>query len=180
TRQPRSEWWCTASLEGLASGAGGKGGNMAALKASRDLLLKLFEHPAAGVRHASLQLLKEAGLPTGAAAERALRRAEIAASDSGADPLARADAIDLLSLAGPEARAALFKKLIDPQEPEVVQAAAVRGLGQVKGDEVATFLLSRWRTMTPAVRSEAGYALEADPSRARLVLKAIKDEEIQA
>ncbi|PYV85043.1 MAG: hypothetical protein DMG05_23515 [Acidobacteria bacterium] len=179
-RQSGSEWWCAASLEGLASRAGGKGGNPAALKASQDLLLKLFEHPAAGVRHASLQLLKEAGLATGAAAERALRRASATASDSDADPLARADAIDLLSLAGPGERAALFKELIDPQQPERVQAAAVRGLGQVKGDEVARFLLSKWRTMTPAVRSEAGYALESDPSRALLVLNAIKNEEVQA
>ena len=45
-------------------------------------------------------------------------------------PSLRADAIGLLALAGPQAHEALFKQLIDPHEPDQVQAAAVRAFGK--------------------------------------------------
>jgi putative membrane-bound dehydrogenase-like protein len=175
-----SEWWGAASLEGLARGASGKEKGTHALKGSQDLLLKLFEHPKMAVRRASLELLKVAGLSTGPSADKALKRAEATATDDKADPEARADAIGLLALARTEVQVHLFKKLIDPREPDAVQAAAVKALGQVKGDEVGKFLLGRWRTMTAPVRNEAAYALERDPSRIRLLLNAIKNEEVQS
>jgi putative heme-binding domain-containing protein len=102
------------------------------------------------------------------------------ASDEAADPELRGDAIGLLTLGGPEAQVSLFKRLVDPEEPEPVQAAAVRALGQAKGDELGAYLLSKWRTMTPPVRREAADALERDPGRTRLLLNAIKGEEVQS
>ena len=38
--------------------------------------------------------------------------------------------------------------MIDPKQPEGVQAAAVRALGRVRGAEIGTFLIERWRAMT--------------------------------
>ena len=182
SRAPRtsSEWWCAASLEGLARGTSGKEAGTNALKGSQDLLLRLFEHPKTSVRRASLELLKVARLSTGPSVNQALKRAEVAATDDNADPEARADAIGLLGLAGAEVQVPLFKKLIDPQEPDPVQAAAVKALGQIRSDEVGKFLLGRWRSMTAPVRNEAAYALEQDPSRIRLLLNAIKNEEVQS
>jgi putative heme-binding domain-containing protein len=60
-----------------------------------------------------------------------------------------------------------------------VQIAAVHALGKQKGTETSKFLLARWRSMTPAVRSEAGSAVIADPERFQLLLAAIDKGDIQ-
>src|SRR2546423_1430025 len=78
--------------------------------------------------------------------EKALKRAVADAADESANPELRADAVGLLGLGGFDNQAALFKRLVDPKEPEPVQAAAVRTLGQLKGEEIGTFLLAKWRT----------------------------------
>jgi putative heme-binding domain-containing protein len=183
-----SSWWRAASLDGLAEGLGGPGqgsrprapGNaQARVNLGQDLLLKLFESPDAEVRHASLRVLAAAGLPSNAAP--LLLRAAATAQKGDQDPALRADSIGLLALGDPAAddHAALFKTLIDPQQPEPVQAAAVRGLGRVKGAAVGTYLIARWKSMTPAVRMEAADDMFLDPERPKLLLEAIKTGTVQ-
>jgi putative heme-binding domain-containing protein len=180
-RQPQggSDWWRAASLEGLAYGAG-KRTNSAALRSSQETLLKLFDNSSTVVRRASLELLKAAGLSPGLSADKALKRAVAMAADRRTAPELRADSISLLALAGRDTQTSFFEKLIDPQEPEAVQTAAVRALGEVKGNEVGKFLLAKWRTLTAPVRSEAADALEREPGRTRLLLDAIRNEEVQS
>src|SRR6185436_17163664 len=71
-----------------------------------------------------------------------------------ADPDLRADSIGLIALAGPQPHEALLKQLIDPHEPDQVQAASVRAVGKLKGDDIGKFSLSRWRALTPDGRAE--------------------------
>jgi putative heme-binding domain-containing protein len=68
---------------------------------------------------------------------------------------------------------------VDPREPEAVQAAAVRALGNAPGAEAGLFLLSRWRSLTPPVRNEAANALLRDPARTRALLAAIQAGGVQ-
>ena len=53
------------------------------------------------------------------------------------------------------------------------------GLGKVRGAEVGTFLLQRWKAMTPAVRMEAADAMFLDPERPKLLLEAVKADTVQ-
>jgi putative heme-binding domain-containing protein len=69
--------------------------------------------------------------------------------------------------------------MIDPQQPEPVQTAAVRGLGRMKGAAVGTYLIERWKSMTPTVRMEAADAMFLDPERPKLLLEAIKTDTVQ-
>ncbi len=183
-----SSWWRTASLDGLAQGLGGFGQGRGRRAAGRneglahenlgqDLLLKLYEGPDADVRHASLRLLAITGLPASAAS--IIQRSAVTAEQADADPSLRADSIGLLALADAASHEELFKKLIDPKQPEPVQAAAAHALGRVKGVEIGAFLLERWRAMTPAVRMEAADAMFLDPARPKLLLQAIKDDKVQ-
>src|SRR5262249_53187556 len=64
-------------------------------------------------------------------------------------------------------------------QPEAVQAAAVRGLGRVKGAAVGTYLVERWKSMTPSVRMEAADAMFLDAERPRLLLDAIRGDTVQ-
>ena len=179
-RDAGAEWWRAASLEGLAQGGGGRQGNAAALKRSQDLLLSLFRSSAPKVRHQSLQLLKVTGLAQGPRVAKALQQALTTARDRAKPAEERADAIVLLALAGAEQQSALLKELIAPQEPDEVQAAAVGALGQIKGGEIGGFLVDKWKTLTPPVRSAAADAMLLEENRVRLLLDAIKHENVPA
>lgn len=171
---PRSSWWRRATLEGLAQGFGT---NPPRIDLGQDLLLKLVESTDPDVRHSSLRVLRATGLPAGAAP--VLGRAAAAARDGRRDPALRADAIGLLALDNPAAHEALLRTLIEPRQPEAVQAAAVRALARVKGPDVGSYLIARWKSMTPEVRMEAADAMFLDPARPRLLLDAIAKETVQ-
>jgi len=175
--QPGAAWWRTASLEGLASGM--RSGGRAGQEAQRPLLLKIFESPDPAVRRASLQLLDMIGLPAGRAAEDALQRAIAIAQNSAADPELRADQIGLLAVTGSQPRQEMFQSLINANEPEQVQAAAVQGIGRIKGDDIGRLILARWRVLTGSARSAAADAMYLEPSRVKLLLAALQSGDVQ-
>jgi len=177
TAAPNAEWWRAASLEGLALGMRGRAIGSGAFGTGQQLLVKLFASPQASIRRASLRLMEMGGLPAGAGP--ALQHASIVAADRQADPDLRADAIGLLALAGPEKQQDLLRQLIDPQQPDQVQAAAVRAFGKIKGDDTGKFLLSKWRALTPAARTEAANAMYLEPSRVWLLVNALKAGDVQ-
>lgn len=173
-KQESAEWWRAASLEGLAAGVRGR----AAVLAGREpLLLTLFDSPQASVRRAALRLIEMTGLPSGAAP--ALQRAQRIAVDRQAEADLRADNIKLLAAGNAQANGALFRQLIDPHEPDPVQAAAVRAFGRVKGEETGKLLLARWRELTPAARTEAADAMYTEPGRVHLLVAALKSGDVQ-
>jgi putative heme-binding domain-containing protein len=176
-----NDWWRAATLEGLARGARARRADAAVWRRSQLVLLRLFEQPAPAVRHGALELLKVAGLPAAARADEALARAVATATDRSADPARRADAIDLLALR-PDRLTAIgdrLRSIVDSAEPDNVRAAAARALGQVGGDDVSAFLLSKWRTFTPEVRHAAADALLRDPAPTRSLLSAVKRGVVQ-
>src|SRR5262249_49390147 len=164
-----ASWWRAATLEGLAQGLGG-GANRPRPQSDlgSELVLRTFETSDGEVRHPALRLLGVAGLPPNRTA--AIERAAALAADNEADPALRADALGLLALSDAANRETLFKQMIDPKQPEPVQAAAARALGSVKGAEVGDFFVAHWRAMTPAVRAEAADAMFRDPDRPRALL----------
>ena len=183
TPEPGSAWWQVATLEGLAQGLGGAGrpagrpARAAGDNIGQDLLVKLFETSGDAVRHAALRALAATGLPANSAS--LLKRAAAAAADAGANASLRADSIGLLAIGDPSVHEPWLRQLVDPKQPESVQAAAVRALGRLQGPATGTFLIDRWRALTPAVRMEAADALFTDPSRPALLLEAIKRDRVQ-
>jgi putative heme-binding domain-containing protein len=123
-----------------------------------------------------LRSLEIAGVPP---PDRLLQRALAQARDTAADPDLRADSISLLALAGPERHAALLESMIDPRQPEAVQIASIRAYGKIKGDSIGTFLLTRWRSLTPAARGDAADAMYLEPSRERMLIDALKRGDVQ-
>ncbi len=174
-----SSWWRAASLAGLAAGIEGKGPGSIELGKGRDLLLELFETTEARVRDASLELLEIVGLPAGPSVARALARAAAVAQNREAEPQHRTGAIGLLALADPDPHVSMLKDLVDARQPEAVQAAAVRALGKIQQKEIGTFLLERFRAMTPTVRNEARDALLQELDWTRMLVKAIENDQVQ-
>ncbi len=168
------EWWRAAVLDGLASGIQARHSALA----PADVLFTLYNDPAPAVRHHALRLLEITGIPRWR--EGMLKQAAAMAADLKQPADRRSDAVGLLAIAPDSQPAEFFQKLIEPSEPEDVQSAAVRALGKRKGIESAQFLIARWRSLTPAVRNEAGAALMASPERFPLLLDAIDKGEIQS
>ncbi len=180
-RGERSAWWRAATLEGLAQGLGRRGEDSDPLDAAQKArLLRLAEADEAEVRQASLGLLAVTGLPEGAQLTQSLSRAANISATASENPGRRADAIRLLTLAGPEPWAADLKKLVTPSEPEPVQQAAAEALGRIEGEETGKFFLSKWRSMTTPVRWEAANAMVRDPAMARLLVAALQDGSVQS
>ena len=175
-----ADWWKAACLEGLARGARARRGAAPGLSASAEAVLRLLANGGPRVRHAALDLLQVAGLPRDATVGPLLERARTVATSATEPDQDRVDAVSLLTLADPAPHADLFRSLVEPREPEGVQAAAVRGLGKLPGDDVGAFLLGRWRRMTPAVRNAVADALLSDPGRTRALIAALRSGEVQA
>ena len=175
----KSDWWRAASLEGLAEGIKGRGSESSNGGTGRTLLLRLAQEAEASVRRASLSLLEVLSLPEGASVTAALERSAAIARNREAEPERRVDAIGLLTLANPAMHESMLKKLVNPQEPEQVQAAAVRAIGKIPGDGIATYLVGQWRAMTSNVRNEAGDAMTQDLSRSRILVDAIASDRVQ-
>ncbi len=169
-----ADWWRAPVLEGLGTAFRARRGRWPG--GGQNVLLRLYGSSSAAVRRAALRLLEVAGVPAGHAA---VARAASTAEDLQADQELRADAVGLLALAGGTSHQALFRKLIEANQPEPVQAAAARALGKVPGEQVGTFLLERWRAMTPAVRNDAADAIFLEPARVRLLLDALEKDQVQ-
>ena len=176
---PRSNWWRTAILQGLAEGIEARGGEPVDSATAQALLLELSQDAEAPVRRASLAMLEILGLPTGPAVAAALEKSEAIAQDREADPGRRVDAITLLALQDPAEHEAMLKSLVAPQEPDQVQAAAVRAIGRIPGDRIGAYLVDKWREMTSPARNAAGAALTRDLDRSRILVKAIESERVQ-
>ncbi len=177
TASANAEWWRAASLEGLALGLRGRAAEPGAFGAGQQMLLKLFGSTEPQIRRASLRLIEMSGLPANAGP--VLQHASAVAADRNADPDLRADSISVLGIGGSEQQQELLRKLIDPAEPDQVQAAAVRAFGKIKGDDTGKFLLAKWRALTPAARTEAASAMYLEPSRVWLLVNALKSGDVQ-
>ncbi|TLY34803.1 MAG: c-type cytochrome, partial [Nitrospirae bacterium] len=181
SRQAGSEWWCGASLNGLAHGVRAKGAPaISVLKANREQLLEMFESRPPAVRRASLQLLAVVGLPSSSSTAQALKRAEATARDRQAEASRRADAVGLLALANSSSQRGLFEQLIDPREPDELQIAALRAMSSGGASDAGHSILAKWREMSPQVRSEATRALlRWGSDGTRLLLDAVKNGDVQ-
>jgi putative heme-binding domain-containing protein len=172
TSAPQSDWWRAAMLDGMAAGLRSRHASQ-----QHPVLLKLYADRAAGVRQAALRLIEITGLPANAAA--VIKQAVATASDRGQAADQRAGAIRLLSMSTVKNPASFYQGFVQPSEPEEVQIASVQAMGKENGTGSAVFLLSKWRTMTPAVRGEAGSSFLSDPERFKLLLNAIEQGDVQ-
>ncbi len=167
-------WWSAALLRGMARTLRAQAESRLALRARQPTLVSLAEAEAASVRRGALELLRQAGFDERQDAGRPLLRAVTIAQSPAESADRRADALQLLRIAGAAPHASWLTKLIDPAQPEPVQRAAIEALGTVRGPDIGSVLLARWSTLTPPVRSAAADAMLADEARVQQLLGALR------
>jgi putative membrane-bound dehydrogenase-like protein len=167
-----------AVLAGLAEGLQRPNRGMAPGDYGYRTLLQFAAGDEDAVRGPALALLDRNGLPD-AVRSGVARNAKTRAADTRLEERHRADAIELLAIAGGAAEDAFYRSLVNAKQPEAVQMAAVRALRKVNGAEVGQFLIGNWRNLTSGVRLQAADSLYADPTRIPLVVDALKQGAIQ-
>jgi putative heme-binding domain-containing protein len=113
-----------------------------------------------GLKRARRTLRQAAADPISAkAVDHLLTSARRQSLDATTSPEARVQAIELLSLDDFDLTRPTLTQLLNPRQPQEVQRAAVAALSAVNRPEVATILLSPWRTYTPALRTDVIQAM---------------------
>lgn len=172
----KAEWRADA-LDGLVTGPGRR--RLDLPDSVKRQLARLFNDSDTRVRRSAVRVLQASGLARDADTAATVARSAKVAADHNADPELRADSVALLALSQPSSHVTLFEELMAPAEPEPVQVAAARALGQIEGEETGRFLLKKWRELTPNVRLEAADALYRDPKRIPMVVAALRIGDIQ-
>ena len=92
----------------------------------------------------------------------------------------RVPAIQLLAYTSYADAAQLLLNLLDLQQPQPVQLAALSTFARFSDAEVGAELTTRWNMLTPRLRAEALAALLARPERVTALLQAIESGNIRA
>jgi putative membrane-bound dehydrogenase-like protein len=109
-----------------------------------------------------------------------LAAAKKIAVDPKATENTRVQAVQALGVATFAESGATLVSLLDLQQPQSIQLAALSTLARFNDAAVGTELTKRWGSMTPRLRSEAVTVLLARPDRVTALLKAIEAGTIRA
>ena len=170
-------WWRTAVLNGMAAGLSSRSGALSmSSTTSLKTLVDLAVRPAKDLRSPAVRILEQ--LETPRLPARTLAAALGRAQDPGLDPELRADSVRLLAL-GPDPDEQLLQRFVAPDEPEAVQAAAVRALARTDDATLAAFLLAKWRELPPQARNAAGDFLAQDDETLALMLNRIEQGNVE-
>jgi putative membrane-bound dehydrogenase-like protein len=117
---------------------------------------------------------------TGHAIDRLFSQAAQTAANTQAPLDARTAAIGLLTFDTFDQVNAALTGLLDAKQPQEIQRAAVVAIGSFTQPETAALLLGKWRTGTPALRSEIVLAMLGGRNRLLPLLQAIQNGDLPA
>ena len=109
-----------------------------------------------------------------------LQQAADTAVNDGAAPAARAQAVQSLTMESYEQAEPILAELLEPQQPQAVQLAAIEALSKFNASGVPELLLSAWKGFSPAVRREASVATLSRGAWAKALVEAIRAGRLQA
>ena len=87
-------------------------------------------------------------------------------------------ALGALVQGAPELTATLIPRLLEADQPLILQAAAARATGRLAGVKLTADLLDRWGELSLAVRRELLAALMSSPARAAMLITALEERKV--
>lgn len=166
-----------AILEGLSQGLRNR---KSPLQISSNLQKRLvrtfFENNSSQMRNASYHVLKVGGISEESLKDQSIEKALLIIKDTIHKADGRADAIDFLALGDPSNYVSILEKLLIPQEPSIVQLAALRTLNLVPGTSVSQYIIRQWQELTPEIRDAAIETFMGKPERVNLLLTAMEKD----
>jgi putative heme-binding domain-containing protein len=151
-------WWQMAALTGLADGIKQRGATLAA----------------------AVQELADSLRGAAAHVSQLLDAAKQIAQNAQRDLTERSSAIRLMGHMPFDQVADDFRGLLEPQQPQEIQLAAVQSLGTISDPRVAALLLEGWERYSPPVRREVLEAAFSRRERVAALLDAVEAGSIKA
>ena len=108
-----------------------------------------------------------------------IARAAMLAADRSQPAAARVEAVELLALTTFAESGARLLSLLELNEPQTVQLAAMHTLGRFTDAKIGPALTQRWTSLTPRLREETLRVLLARPERATALLQAVEEHTIR-
>ena len=180
TANTEKSTWQAALIEGIAEGLGNRQTPPANIGAERNTLIGAsLENASDAVRKAALHVLQIIELPEGPQTKAAMSKALRIAENESLSPQERASAIDFMALRNPAPYSANLKELIRPKNPLPVQLSALKTLGVIPGEEISSYLLQQWTSLSPDSRSEAINTFMRSEPRIKLLLDAVESGTIK-
>ncbi|HEV7222417.1 MAG TPA: PVC-type heme-binding CxxCH protein [Pirellulales bacterium] len=109
-----------------------------------------------------------------------LAAARKTAADAEQPPLARAEAVQTLSLGSFADGEQILTELLDSRQPQDVQVAALATLARYHEPGVAELVLAAWPALSPRLRVQAAETMFARPERILALLEAIAAGDVSA
>ena len=177
---PIPQTWRAAALEGLGNGLF-RGGvkSLSAPGLSQDRLLRLMAHSDAGLRRAFLALITRVEPADSPGLDSTLEQSRKLLESPETDFELSLDSLQFISIVAPTRNEDLLKQFLGSQYPEALRATAAEGLGRIKGEASASYLIERWKTLTPEVRRRALRYLLRGRERILIFVAALEEELIQ-
>jgi putative membrane-bound dehydrogenase-like protein len=182
TKNPASSaWWQASCLEGLAKAFRTKGIPPADFNNEKKSLLSEFSPKAdPAVRTASLDLLTAFHVEKDPIWTQAIANAKAVAFDKKAAVDYRNDALRLMALDKDATYTNQLQQLVTPEEPESIQQNALKAYNKIAGKQAATFIVSKWKFLTPDVRDVAIGVMLSSPENINVLLDALQKNQIQS
>tara|TARA_R110002167_G_scaffold68872_1_gene194483 strand:+ start:10509 stop:13544 length:3036 start_codon:yes stop_codon:yes gene_type:complete len=166
-----------AILEGLSRGLKNRESPLLiSPNLQKRLVQAFFENNSSQMRNASYQVLKVGGISEESLRGQSIEKALLIIKDSIHKADRRAEAIDFLSLGDSSYYVSILEKLLVPQEPSIVQLAALRTLNLVPGTSVSQYIIRQWPELTPEIRDAAIETFMGKPERVNLLLTAMEKD----
>jgi putative membrane-bound dehydrogenase-like protein len=171
--------WKAPLLEGMAESLKKNKIFIPQIKPGLNEIVKLvFKHPSSSIKDAVLKLLKVTGLPEGKFAESYFPVAIEISKNKSENPKLRAEAVEFLSLKNSEAYIEHFKRLIAPDEPNIVQLTSIKALSSIPGNSISYYLLENWNHFTPDLRDQALNTFFVSEERVKVLLDALEEKKV--
>ncbi|MBL9175687.1 MAG: c-type cytochrome [Verrucomicrobiales bacterium] len=143
----------TRMLDALAEGLTRAGARPAPGEAARKRLEELGTLPDAEVTRALWRLTRALGIPASPSQEASLSRARLTAGTSAEPVPARVAAVRMLAMGLAAGSTNVLLHCLDAREPLEIQSAALGSLASFRDPALGAALVSRWRAVSPTVRS---------------------------
>ncbi len=173
------EPWLIAVLEGLQSGQTRQSGGVKGDPQMADAVQKIEMGKSPALIAASLKLSRTIGFAETDAQRNALTQAMQNASDMARPTVARVTAIRLLGLGSFSSIKQTLFSLLEGTQPAAVQSAVIEALRAFNEPEIGQTLVTRWRTLSPAVKTSVIQLLLQRRSYQESLLTAVEKGEIK-
>ncbi len=171
--------WRVAVVNGVADGLRQRSSGRLKLPAGQTALLNILAGSTPEVDKAALRAASAMAIAPSSDLQALVRRAAETARNEKAPTAEREIAIGVLGLDPAGSAESLLASLLDPKEPDSVQAAAAAALTSVPRPSVTPLLIEKWRSATGKVREVILAGLFSDRSRLPAVLDAVQAGTIQ-